>query len=391
MWWTSGGFPCCTWSGCVHVCTSASARFPRHDSKCACVCGAPKSPFMIAGVQLMIFNELISIRFSEAKELNVQGPWFRTVQWLWFLVAMFHSYGAAWLKVPLWGKPVLQAIKRILPYGISTTGVFQVIALLLYSGTFVITVLSLQPGLYKHQIAQLSWTGLIITGVVGQIKTAVFSIHQGLFFLVFPASLVICNDTMAYVCGFFLGKKLIDAPFLALSPNKTWEGFLGAFVCTVIYAFYGSMWLGEWAWLRCSFPELQTIPYPVNELGSCAVDKYFQPEKRVQGAPPRMQTVALSLAVFASLVAPFGGFFASAVKRAFKLKDFASYIPGHGGLTDRMDCQLIMILAAWVAFTTFTPPPEAEMSLPDVYTLAKRLSRDDQIYLADELQEVFEE
>lgn len=47
------------------------------------------------------------------------------------------------------------------------------------------------------------------------------------------------------------------------------------------------------------------------------------------------------LAVFASLVAPFAGFFASGFKRAFGVKDFAGMIPGHGGMTDRMDCQVM--------------------------------------------------
>ena len=50
---------------------------------------------------------------------------------------------------------------------------------------------------------------------------------------------------------------------------------------------------------------------------------------------------ALAIAVFTSLLAPFGGFLASGVKRAFRIKDFGEVIPGHGGVTDRMDCQFL--------------------------------------------------
>lgn len=42
--------------------------------------------------------------------------------------------------------------------------------------------------------------------------------------------------------------------------------------------------------------------------------------------------------VFCALVAPFAGFFASGLKRAYAIKDFAATLPGHGGFTDRMDC-----------------------------------------------------
>jgi phosphatidate cytidylyltransferase len=46
----------------------------------------------------------------------------------------------------------------------------------------------------------------------------------------------------------------------------------------------------------------------------------------------------LGFGVFASLVSPFAGFFASGMKRAYKIKDFADTLPGHGGFTDRFDC-----------------------------------------------------
>lgn len=60
------------------------------------------------------------------------------------------------------------------------------------------------------------------------------------------------------------------------------------------------------------------------------------------------QLHSIVLATFASLVAPFGGFFASGFKRAFNIKDFGDSIPGHGGMTDRMDCQFLMGLFSYV-------------------------------------------
>jgi phosphatidate cytidylyltransferase len=59
------------------------------------------------------------------------------------------------------------------------------------------------------------------------------------------------------------------------------------------------------------------------------------------------------LGTFASLIAPFGGFFASGLKRTFKIKDFGESIPGHGGITDRMDCQFIMGFFTFMYYQSF--------------------------------------
>lgn len=57
------------------------------------------------------------------------------------------------------------------------------------------------------------------------------------------------------------------------------------------------------------------------------------------------------IASFASLIAPFGGFFASGVKRAFRIKDFGDTIPGHGGITDRFDCHGLMGIFIYIYLT----------------------------------------
>jgi len=75
-----------------------------------------------------------------------------------------------------------------------------------------------------------------------------------------------------------------------------------------------------------------------------------------------MDIHTLWLSLFASLIAPFGGFFASGFKRAFKIKDFGTSIPGHGGFVDRMDCQIMMGMftyayyQAWIKETNATHP-----------------------------------
>jgi CDP-diglyceride synthetase len=49
------------------------------------------------------------------------------------------------------------------------------------------------------------------------------------FFL--PVSLVICNDIFAYICGITFGRTQL----IKLSPKKTVEGFVGAWILTVIF------------------------------------------------------------------------------------------------------------------------------------------------------------
>jgi phosphatidate cytidylyltransferase len=74
-----------------------------------------------------------------------------------------------------------------------------------------------------------------------------------------------------------------------------------------------------------------------------------------------------------------GGFFASGFKRAFKMKDFGDTIPGHGGVTDRFDCQMIMAMFAYVYYWTFVD--HKTQSVGEALEVVLKLEQEQQLEL----------
>ena len=51
------------------------------------------------------------------------------------------------------------------------------------------------------------------------------------------------------------------------------------------------------------------------------------------------------MTLFLSIIGQFGDFIFSAIKRKFKIKDFSNIMPGHGGVLDRLDSIIFVLLA----------------------------------------------
>ena len=64
-------------------------------------------------------------------------------------------------------------------------------------------------------------------------------------------------------------------------------------------------------------------------------------------------------------------------KRAFGVKDFGDTLPGHGGMTDRVDCQLMMAMFSYVWYQAFVADITATFG--EVLDLALRLGPEDQV------------
>ena len=101
------------------------------------------------------------------------------------------------------------------------------------------------------------------------------------------------NDVCQYVWGKAFGKhKKVPK----VSPNKTWQGFLGGALTTIVVSYF--------------------------------MAPYLTPLTASQG-------------LVAGIIIAFSGFIGdlviSSVKRDLKIKDTSLFIPGHGGILDRID------------------------------------------------------
>jgi phosphatidate cytidylyltransferase len=67
--------------------------------------------------------------------------------------------------------------------------------------------------------------------IVVQAHFIMNNVFEGMIWFFLPVSLVICNDIFAYLVGITVGRTQL----IKLSPKKTVEGFLGAWVFTVIF------------------------------------------------------------------------------------------------------------------------------------------------------------
>lgn len=119
--------------------------------------------------------------------------------------------------------------------------------------------------------------------------------------------ITIMTDTFAYFTGLLIGKhKLIEK----ISPKKTVEGMIGGtLMATIIASTY----------------------YHVAINSSLSI------------------STLILITMVLSFFGQFGDLVFSAIKRYYNQKDFSNLIPGHGGILDRLD-SIIFVVLAFVLF-----------------------------------------
>ena len=161
----------------------------------------------------------------------------------------------------------------------------------------VIAALRASPDGFLDRVAGTQWGLMIAVFCLSHLPALVMLDFPGpapdaALLVAWVIIVVQLSDVLQFVWGKVLGRRLI-AP--RLSPSKTWEGFLGGALCATLVG--TALW-----WLTPFTPVWAAI-----------------------------------MAGLLTLLGFLGGLVLSAVKRDRGVKDWGHLVPGHGGVTDRID------------------------------------------------------
>ncbi len=127
--------------------------------------------------------------------------------------------------------------------------------------------------------------------------------NYSLDYVIFLFLITIMTDTFAYFTGLLIGRhKLLEK----ISPKKTVEGMIGGTLMAVI---------------------ISSTYYHVIINSSLSI------------------VTLILITMVLSLIGQVGDLVFSAIKRYYNQKDFSNLIPGHGGILDRLDSIIFVVLA----------------------------------------------
>ena len=341
------------------------------------------SAIMVGLIVLAIFYELIDIPIFKGRNLEIKN--YYSISWYILCLGTYYFYITT-VKSKISFLTEYPIFYYLLKY-------HKFICFMLYCFGFIYFLQSLTKGYYRYQFRQFAYIHIIFM-IFGYFSSMIISnIFNGMIWFLLPVSCVVVNDISAYFWGRMLGKKIFgDIPLSPLSPKKTWEGFIGAFFTTIIWCYFFSNFLSNFEWLLCPVEKLTIMPFSFQSL-HCDVSELLKVNefsfnllgKTFKLGLTNLQGHSIFIGLFASSIAPMGGLFASGFKRSIKIKDFADTIPGHGGVTDRMDCEMLNGAFVYIYLSQFVFYDETKIMNGIIKKILK-LNHDDQIAIFERLR-----
>ncbi len=199
---------------------------------------------LVMVLQCMGFHEIASLGTIPRKEKELPG--FYIFHWHIFISALFFMYGHI-LMDHLLLVGIVQNVSYVRPLFEFIIRYHELITFTLVITGLLYFVMSLKKGFNRYQFTQLAWCLVTTIILVGLSSFTIVNILDGLIWYIVPALLIITNDVMAYMSGITFGKT----PIIALSPNKTLEGFVGGAIFTFMFAAGLSSIFIDYQWFTC--------------------------------------------------------------------------------------------------------------------------------------------
>tara|TARA_B110000971_G_C19892898_1_gene446228 strand:- start:29 stop:685 length:657 start_codon:yes stop_codon:yes gene_type:complete len=182
------------------------------------------------------------------------------------------------------------------------------------SGVFLLTLLTFIYLLSFYEIIKNTNNLLFILFSNILLITAIFSFYNlrgntdySLVILLWILSTTFLSDIGGYVFGkIFKGKKLSR-----ISPNKTYSGSIGSIFLSIF-----------------SLPIINL--FQENFFSNVFVDLY--------------EIKYFFLTIFISVICQIGDLYVSYWKRKIKIKNISNFLPGHGGILDRIDGLIFVLI-----------------------------------------------
>jgi phosphatidate cytidylyltransferase len=223
------------------------------------------------------------------------GKWFTQALFLLLSLYAFEEYSRT---VGLWKEQAHMWVGRVSILLVYTTVFIKAFGTFMSMPAYVIILAFLLPILKDRYQGMIQYTVLTIFGVIyfgwflGYLAFFM-NVDTGRQLIIAFLLIIVTNDASAYIIGSNLGRHHMVPN---LSPNKTWEGAIGAGIVTI----------GVTVAIRFALYDMAVW-------------------------------IALAFGLLLAFFGTCGDLSISLVKRDVHIKDTGHLIPGHGGLLDRLD------------------------------------------------------
>ena len=195
---------------------------------------------------------------------------------------------------------------------LSQSEAYSILFGLTYKGLAITSLALLIPLIFYKKDTYNSKDALYMIGIttlIGLVFNSFILVRAfGLYRFIYLMLITILTDTFAFIVGSLIGKHKLCP---AVSPKKSWEGsiagsLLGTFIASTFYHYMVS--------------------------------------------PVSIKIILITLVL--SVLGQMGDLVFSRIKRDNEIKDFSNIMPGHGGILDRLDSLIFVVLGFLLIFSS---------------------------------------